>query len=72
MTKRRHLTRTYSSAEVAQLVDLLTVTGNFTAGQLNGMDRLVRVLAVFDGLTQGTLEEQMKHYLRLAKEGLKA
>ena len=56
--------RTYTAANIMRLTSLLKATGDFTNSEVSGMDRLGRLLAALDNLSEGDIEEQLKRYFR--------
>jgi hypothetical protein len=61
--------RTYTATDIMQLMALLQASGDFTASELAGMDRLGRLLVALDKISDGDIEEQVRRYFRMVDSG---
>ncbi len=55
----------FSAADIAKLIDLLRVSGEYTSADLAGMDKLADLLTCLESLEAEDIEAAVKRYFGL-------
>mgnify|MGYP005673972641 FL=1 len=56
--------RTYSAADVREIVELLRNDPDMSAEKFSGMERLADILKYFEGMTEADIEEELQNFFR--------
>lgn len=60
--------RSYTASEVAELIDLLRLSGDIPDAEIAGMQRLGQLLTRFEGMSDLDIEAMAKTYFRSVKK----
>ena len=56
--------RTYSAADVREIVELLRNDPDMSAEKFSGMERLADILKYFEGMTEADIEAEVQNFFR--------
>jgi len=56
--------RTYSAADVREIVELLLNDPDMSAEKFSGMERLADILKYFEGMTEANIEAEFQDFFR--------